>query len=284
MAEIASLIDDIYHILDDRTDHTVSDENVNFAGELFKDILRRRFTAREEKRGEAVLRFSALGKKDRQLWYMANKPEAAEPLHPKQQLKFLYGDVIEILLLFLAKEAGHEVTDTQKGVECDGIKGSIDARIDGVLVDVKSASSYSFAKFESGGFVFDDPFGYVSQLSGYATAEGDEQAAFFVADKVHGDLTLAPLDKEYVSANPPGPRIAHLRGVVAQDTPPTRCYDDIPEGKSGNRKLALGCSYCPFKNECWADANKGEGLKTYLYSRGPVFLTHVAKEPRVDAA
>ncbi len=279
-----TLPEDIYALLDDANDHEASEENVQWAGEVFKALLRTRLTKRPEKRGEEVLRFSALGKKDRQIWYMANKPEVAEKMHGKQNFKFLYGDTIEVLLLFLAREAGHTVENTQAGVDCDGVKGSIDADIDGVLVDVKSASSYSFEKFKSGAYLFDDPFGYVSQLSGYANALKRDRAGYLVADKVNGDIAFVELDKAYIDANPPKPRIDHLRTVVASDTPPERCYDTVPEGKSGNRKLGIGCSYCPFKEDCYADANGGKGLRKFYYSRGPVWLSEVKKEPKVDEA
>lgn len=280
----STLPEDIFNLLDDENDHEVSEENVEWAGEVFKDLLRRRLQKREIKKGEEVLRFSALGKQDRQLWYQANMPEKAEKMHGKQNFKFLYGDVLEVLLLFLAKEAGHTVENCQKGVEEDGVKGSIDAEIDGVLVDVKSASSYSFEKFESGGYIFDDPFGYVSQLSGYANALGHERAGYLVADKVNGNICFVELDKEYIDANPPGPRISLLRTVIRNDEPPTRCYDPVPEGKSGNLKLGIGCSYCPFKEECWKDSNGGKGLRKFFYSRGPVWLTNVSREPKVGEA
>jgi hypothetical protein len=280
----STLPEDIYALLADENDHEVSEENVEWAGEVFKDLLRSRLLKRKEKRGEEVLRFSALGKKDRQIWYQANKPETAEKMPGKQNFKFLYGDVLEVLLLFLAKEAGHTVENCQKGVEEDGVKGSIDAEIDGVLVDVKSASSYSFEKFKSGGYLFDDPFGYVSQLAGYANALKKDRAGFLVADKVHGDICFVEFDKEYIDGNPPGPRISHLREVIAQTSPPPRCYPDVPEGKSGNRKLAIGCSYCAFKDDCWSDANNGKGLRKFFYSRGPVWLSEVKKEPKVDEA
>lgn len=280
----STLPQDIYDILQDGTDHEVSEENVEWAGEVFKDLLRTRPQKREIKRGEDVLRFSALGKPDRQLWYQANMPEVAEKMPGKQNFKFLYGDVLEVLLLFLAKEAGHKVENCQGKVEEDGVKGSIDAEIDGTLVDVKSASSYSFEKFKSGAFLFDDPFGYVSQLSGYANALGHSRAGFLVADKVHGDICFVELDKEYIDGNPPRPRIDHLRAAIGSPTPPERCYPDVAEGKSGNRKLGIGCSYCPFKDECWKDSNNGHGLRKFFYSRGPVWLTNVAKEPKVDEA
>lgn len=279
---IETLVDDIYGVLDERHDHEVNEDNVQFAGELFKDLLRTRLKKREAKSGEEVLRFSSLGKRDRQLWYAANKPEAAEPLSPKSSLKFLYGDCIEVLLLFLAKEAGHDVQNCQLGVECDGVKGSIDATIDNILTDVKSASSFSFEKFKSGNFKFDDPFGYLAQLGGYANATGHKRAGFLVADKVHGDICFAELDNYDIEGNTPGPRISKLREVIKDRSPPPRCYSAVPEGKSGNQKLAIGCSYCPFKEDCWKDANGGKGLRKFVYSRGPVWLTEVAREPRVD--
>lgn len=285
-----TLPEDIYRILDDDTDHEVSEENVKWAGDVFMELLRSRLAKREVLKGEDVLRFSSIGKKDRQIWYSAHMPEKAEKLPGKVKFKFLYGDMLEVLLLFLAKEAGHEVTDTQYEVEQDGVKGHIDCKIDGVLVDVKSASSYSYEKFKSGSYLFDDPFGYVSQLSGYANSLKDagklpsSRAAFLVADKVHGDIAYVELSESDIRANPAGPRIETLRNVLGSKTPPKRCYEDQPEGKSGNRKLGVGCSYCPFRETCWADANNGEGLKKYYYSRGPVWFTKIVKEPKVPAA
>lgn len=278
----STLPEDIYALLADENDHEVSEENVAAMGELFKGLLRTRLRKREEKRGGKVLRFSALGKSDRQLWYMANMPEVAEKTSGKQNFKFLYGDVIELLLLFLAMESGHEVTDLQKVVSCEGVQGSLDAKIDGVLVDCKSASPYAYKKFEDGSFVFDDPFGYVQQLSGYANAEGETRAGFLVAEKVAGDICFAELDPLYIKGNKPADRIAELRKSIAGVTPPPRCHPDVPDGKSGNRKLSVECSYCPFKFECWKDANGGKGLRKFFYSRGPVFLTAVSKEPKVN--
>lgn len=284
MANIDTLIEDMQHVLDEDTDHVVSEENLNWAASAFRQILATRFAARKEEPTKA-LRFSSIGKKDRQVWYAAHPPEGVEKMGPSQMFKFLYGDLIEIALLFIAKEAGHEVTHEQFEVTEDDVVGHLDAVIDGVPVDAKSASPYSFAKFMDGSFVFDDPFGYVPQLSGYSHKHGNtSRAAFLVADKVSGAIGLAPLSQEDILANPPGPRIKHLKEVLSKDTPPPRCYPDVEEGKSGNRKLAIGCSYCKFKDACWADANKGQGLRKFWYARGPVWLTTVKKEPLVAEA
>jgi hypothetical protein len=280
-----TLPEDIFRLLSDAEGHEVSEENVEWAGKVFMDLLRSRLKKREEKKGEEVLRFSSLGKKDRQIWYDANMPEASEQLPGKMHFKFLYGDVLELLMLFLAKETGHEVTHEQHEVDVDGVKGHMDAVIDGVPVDCKSASSFSYQKFANGGFVFDDPFGYIQQLSGYAHAIGKtDRAGFLVCDKTHGDICFAEIDALTIEGNPPQDRIEELRRILHSPEPPARCYEAEPEGKSGNLKLGIGCSYCPKKYECWKDANNGKGLRKFVYSRGPVWLTKIKKEPRVDEA
>lgn len=281
LPNIDTLVGDIYHVLDEDTNHEPSDANIEWIGEAVKQLLRSRLSARE--REAATLRFSSLGKPDRQLWYSKHVPEKAERMQPKTYMKFLYGDMIELLLLFLAKEAGHTVEREQEEIEVDGIKGHIDAVIDGVVVDCKSASPYAFKKFASGSFITDDPFGYIKQISGYSSviAPDAQYAAFLVADKVHGDIAVAKVGSDLIQENNPTSRIGHLKEVLASDVEPERCYSDVPDGKSGNRKLGINCSYCPFKLHCWRSANGGEGLQVYSYSTGPVFLTHVTRQPNV---
>jgi hypothetical protein len=277
---IDSLVEDIYGLLDEDTHHEPSEENLDWIAHSVKELLRMRLSSRA--REAADLRFSSLGRKDRQLWYAKHCPEKAERMLPKTYFKFLYGDVIELLLLFLAKEAGHEVTHEQAEVEVEGVKGHCDAVIDGVTVDAKSASPFSYSKFVSGEFVTNDPFGYIKQISGYRKALGTERAGFLVADKVHGGILFAEVSPKVLSENEPEPRIQHLRGVLENPNEPERCYSDKPEGKSGNRILETGCSYCPFKQHCWRDANGGRGLRTFYYASGPKYFTKVAKEPNVQ--
>jgi hypothetical protein len=277
---IDSLVDDIYLLLDEDTNHEPSEANLDWIANAVRELLRSRLSSRV--REAAALRFSSMGRPDRQVWYYAREPDKAERMLPKTYFKFLYGDMIELLLLFLSKEAGHDVQSEQKQVEVKGVIGHCDAVVDGVTVDFKSASPYSFSKFQSGTFVEDDPFGYVGQISGYRETLGTDRAGFLVADKVHGDIHFAEVSKDLLDANKPAERIEHLRTVLSTDAEPPRCYPDKPEGKSGNRVLGVGCSYCPFKVHCWRDANDGEGLRTFYYSTGPRYFTVVTKEPRVQ--
>lgn len=223
---------------------------------------------------------SNLGKPDRQLWYDINDNEGSEELSASTKIKFLYGDILEALLLFLAAEAGHTVSDQQVEVEVDGIIGHNDAIIDGVVVDCKSASTYAFRKFKDGTLAEDDPFGYMEQMAGYSEGFGGLDGAFLVIDKTLGHLTLLRVPGEELSALNIRGRITHIRDVVASDTPPERCYTPVAEGLSGNLGLAIGCQYCSHKQKCWSDANEGIGLRSFLYSQGPKHLVHVEREPK----
>jgi len=55
----------------------------------------------------------------------------------------------------------------------------------------------------------------------------------------------------------------------------------IADGSSGNMRLAVGCSFCDYKYDCWKDANGGKGIRTFNYSNGPKHLVQVGKEPNV---
>jgi len=274
MKTLATLVEDIFHLFDPNEMHEPNEDNLNEFAENIKAIMRTRLASREDVRNP--LRFSSLGKPDRQLWYDAHPDGDEEDFTAKTFFKFLYGDVIEQLVLFLAKEAGHRVEMEQGEVEVDGVLGHIDAKIDGVVVDVKSASPYGYKKFESNSVVGDDPFGYVAQLSGYADVLTPGEAAAWVAfDKVSGDICVSSLSSSIIKDHKPGPRIEHLKEVINAQDPPGLCYVPIPDGKSGNLKLPTPCSYCKHKRRCHP------GLRTFLYSTGPRFLTNVSKTPEV---
>ena len=66
----------------------------------------------------------------------------------------------------------------------------MDCTIDGEVVDIKTASGYSFRKFQEGTLGEQDSFGYLSQLAGYEHAEKTNQGGFLVMNKETGELTL----------------------------------------------------------------------------------------------
>ncbi len=273
---IDTLVSDMNSTLEQGVE-AVPEELIEKYQQIFGELLRNRFNKREAR---ATLRMSNAGKPcEKQLHYEVNSPEKGEPLRPETYMKFLFGDTIEVLLLFLVELSGHTVEGTQDTQEIEGIKGHRDAVIDGVVVDVKSASSYSFKKFSEGRLADDDAFGYIDQIQGYLYAGQDDpvvrdkdRAAFLVLDKVLGHICL---DIHQKSGKDYSQFYKDKIAMVDNPTPPVRSYNAIPEGKSGNMKLGVQCSYCPFKKDCWPD------LRTFLYSYGPLDLVKVVREPNV---
>jgi hypothetical protein len=244
--------------------------------------MRKEFTNRGVFDGRK-LRLSNIGKDDRYLWNHYNNAGPKEPMQPHTLVKFLYGHLIEEMLLFLTRLSGHEVTDEQKVCEVEGIVGHMDCRIDGVVTDVKSASSYGFKKFKDATLAFDDPFGYIDQIKAYAHSEGETEFGWLAMDKQNGHLTFLKYDLKDTQApvyevlkEDIVERIKHVKKVVKAPDAPEHCYAPVPDGKSGNQKLDTGCSYCHFKLSCYPQ------LRAFAYSYGPRYLTEVANEPKVQ--
>jgi hypothetical protein len=278
MKSITTIPQDVYKLFDPTEHHEVNEDHLEAFAKNIKELVRSRLAKEDDNR--AVLRFSNLGRPDRQLWYMAR--EKGEDFLPKTLLKFLYGDVIEQLMIFLVKEAGHTVEHEQMELEVDGVKGHIDCVIDGVTTDVKSASPQAFQKFERGTLFENDGFGYIGQISSYASrVTPDTGGAFLAFDKVHGSIAVLSIGSSICNGFDVPSRVKHLKEIIASETQPEKCYSDVEEGKSGNRKLSTNCGYCRFRESCWSDANEGKGLRTFLYSNGPRFLTKVVKTPDV---
>ena len=149
-----------------------------------------------------------------------------------------------------------------------------------MLVDCKSTSPRGYEKFDKGDLVSDDPFGYIAQISAYSEANGVDEAAFLAINKQSGEICLAPVHSlEMIDA---GSRVSYLKSLVENKSPPNKCYSDVKEGASGNRRLGTSCLYCNHKKECWKDANDGKGLRVYNYARGYRYLTKVVREPDVE--
>jgi len=228
---------------------------------------------------DGKLRMSVLGKPPRQLWYDRFSPKKTKSYDASLNIKFLYGHILEHLLLYLAELTGHKIGDQQKKVEIDNIKGHIDATVDGEVCDVKSASSFSFKKFKTGELVGDDPFGYHAQLSGYETGMGTNGGGFLVMDKSSGDVCFYKPD-ELAKPNVTT-LIKTLQDTLKSDTPPDRCYQ-LSETKGGNKSLPIGCQFCAHKWECYKDANDGKGLRVFKYSNRYVYLAEVNRQPNVE--
>lgn len=217
---------------------------------------------------------------ERKLWYEINKPELAAPLSGNDYLKFLYGDIIESLMIFLAKLAGHDVKGEQDEVEIEGVKGHRDAIIDGVLVDVKSASPFSYKKFEDGSLKENDAFGYIPQLQSYlfASSQDDkliqkDEAYFIGVNKVTGEFCLTSSKSDETDWSK---TYALKKELVSQSDLPPRGFEPEDWGKSGNKVLPFNCGFCAFKKTCWPE------IRRFQYANKVAELVVVVKEPLVD--
>jgi len=280
MKTIDTLVEDIYELFSltpiDMDEEEV-DKHIDTFGDMLKIHIKEFLYEKPQTNGH--LRLSAIGKPDRQLWYNINRSKNGETLKPSTRIKFLYGYILEELLLLCTSISGHKVEQQQKEIEIEGIKGHQDAIIDNVLVDCKSASGRSFQKFKNNTLVTDDPFGYISQISAYAEANDMDEAAFLVIDKSTGEICLTSLHQmEMINAKT---RIKYLKKMVDNSNIPDRCYAGVPDGKSGNLKLSVGCIYCGHKKECWADVNQDQGIRVFQYANGKRYLVQINREPEV---
>jgi hypothetical protein len=275
--DLDNLVDDMYSAVIEATDgKELPDEAVEDFGERMKDVLRSWTQPHKQTKG---LRMSSIGRPARQLWYDFREVDDRYKPKAATQIKFLYGHILEEVLLMLVRLSGHTVTDEQKEVVVDDIKGHMDCKIDGEVIDVKTASNFAFKKFSEGTLINDDSFGYMAQLAGYEAAEGTSEGGFLAINKESGELALfrpGTLSKPNVKK-----KIKELKEALTLDKPPSHCYTPIPEGKKGNEVLPRTCGYCPHKEQCWSDSNDGSGLRVFKYSNGYKYFTKVVSEPRV---
>lgn len=260
---MTELVEDIYKYLESYSE--VTPEAAEELAQAIKEVV----VSKLQHFREPSLSMSSIGKAPRKIYmdlHNVVKPSG------KARLKFLYGDIIEALVLWLCKQAGHSVTDQQKGVARGDIKGSIDALIDGVLCDVKSCSGQSFKKFKNGTLPQQDSFGYLPQISGYRTCLKQDSCFFLAVDKVTGEITTYYPDPEFDL--PDIDKVIEVAKKASTEYPQEPCEKPIPFGKSGNEVVASCCKLCPHLFKCFPDA------KEYKYSTGSEYFTKIVREPK----
>lgn len=266
-----TLVEDIYRVLN--TAHEPSEENLEFVANAIKNTLRDRLS-RDQVGTKAILRLSNIGSPcQTELWYKVNEGVALSNTEPALQMKFLIGALLEDILLFLVKEAGHTVTRQQEEVKLNGIKGHIDCFIDDVLTDVKSASATAFRKMASGDIIQANSFGIVDQLQAYQQALGEPKAQFLAINKESGEIVVVEVPRDPIDR---AKAIPELKEMLNRPTPPEPQMLPVPDGKSGNMKLPNNCVFCSKLRTCWPD------VRGFKYASGIRYLTKVVKEPNVE--
>lgn len=276
MKSIHTVIPDIMNLI--KQDATWFTEELTTA--LAKEVSLRvhaKFTEGTRKGG---LRLSKMGITcPHALWMSVHHPELAEPLPPQAQIKYLYGHILEALVISLAKAAGHEVTGEQDAVSVDGIVGHRDCVMDGCVVDIKSSVSHFMDQYKDGSFAAQDTFGYLDQLDGYVVGSAEDNLVR-VKDKGYIlaiDKQLGNMVKYEHCIRPDSirDRAKEHKRIAALSRPPVCNCGTVADGKSGNIKLDTKASYSAYKYECFP------WLRTFIYAKGPVFLSHVVRKPDV---
>ena len=282
MKGLDTVVPDIYSHLKSLSDGValpLTEKDIDLTVEGIREALLS-WAMPEDRNKDFTIRMSNVGKPARQLWFEQRDEDSKRDIDAPTQLKFLYGHLLEEIVLMLVRMSGHTVTDEQKEVDIKGIKGHMDCKINGEVVDVKTASRFAFNKFQNNGLANDDPFGYLGQLSAYETAEGTSNGGFLVMNKESGELCMhIPDQEDKLDINN---KIDNLIPALRLDSVPELCYAPIPDGTKGNMKLPKGCSWCKYKYECHKDANDGQVLITFKYSKGYTYLTKVVSEPKVE--
>ena len=135
--ELDTLVDDILDLLDSKKSFMADTDDLNDLAVGIAFQVTKAMQEHVKVRDPKVIYASEVGEPcHRKLWYKIHYPEKGEYLTKTTRLKFLYGDILEEVLLFMAKAAGHDVRARQESVVYefeDGwqIRGRIDAVIDG---------------------------------------------------------------------------------------------------------------------------------------------------------
>jgi hypothetical protein len=279
---LKDLINDIYAPLEDLSKGVplpIKEKDLDLTLSRIKESILSWANPEVGEKSSFRLRMSNVGRPARQLWY-EKRDQSENSIDAATQIKFLYGHILEEIVLMLVRMTDHVVTDEQKEVKLLDILGHMDCKINGEVVDVKTASRFAFNKFKNGNLSEDDSFGYLGQLHAYETAEKTNHGGFLVINKESGELCFyQPDDLEKPNVKT---KIKTLKKVLGLDEQPDFCYQPIPEGKKGNMKLPKGCVYCKYKFDCHKDSNEGKGLRIFKYANGPTYLTTVEALPNVE--
>ena len=138
-----TLVEDIYSKLAPLSNGgalDLDDSLIEEFGESIKKALKE--WAIPQRSGKTMLRMSNIGKPMRQLWFDLKSDKKEETnISSYLPIKFLYGHMLEEVVLLLVKLSGHDVKDEQKEIEVDGVIGHIDCKIDGEVIDNKKVTT-----------------------------------------------------------------------------------------------------------------------------------------------
>lgn len=258
----------------------VKDEWIDEAAEMFKSALKRQLRPTPR---EFFVRMSNVGRPSCQL--QMEKAGAERSRFPYNHVvKMLLGDATEAIMEVVLRAAGLNITGgkNQVSMEIAGVevKGENDIEIDDKVFDTKSASPWAFtnkfADFET--LKSDDAFGYIPQLIGYSLSQGKKPGGWIVVNKASGEVKILEIDMSDDEIAETLSKMGENVSKISTDAPFERCFEPEAEkfrGKpTGNLRLGMTCSFCPFLNKCWPEAvykpqtgSQAQSPKYYWYAK-----------------
>lgn len=215
-----------------------------------------------KKKDEFTIRLSAIGRPLCQL-QLERDGVAREATHePNTIFRFQAGDMLEHWLIMIICASGLNVKGEAIPCKLDlgghMISGTADIDIDDIIWDIKTASPYSFGKFQRGfsELLEDDPFGYVAQGFCYGKALRKRFGGWIIINKASGDIHITEVPEPYEEHEDRAVYFATRQTLaLTEGVPFARQFKDEEElfrkKPTGNRILGTTCGFCDFKNHCW---------------------------------
>jgi len=259
----------IYEMLGIDEDLPMPEDIFNqFSNSILYGLQRQVFAKRKDDGG---LRLSQIGKCLRQQYFMAKK-YPAEKLQPRAKMTFLFGDIVEAIVVALIKSSGINLHSEQKEVCLDEIKGHIDGIITinnkDYLFECKSMSDGNFKKLEAVGL--SDDFGYLSQTNSYMHCLNIDKCLLIAVNKNTGHIAEVEINKSEEIVSRIKNDINILKKSLKNNKLPPRKYEPVLEkskgGHTGRMILPIPCSYCAYKNFCW------ENLQQDFNNNKPIWI------------
>lgn len=208
--------------------------------------------------------------------------------------RFLYGNIVESIVLFLIRASGIKILSEQESVKLKVADKVISGRLDIILdlgngpevYDIKSASDYSFkskltSTFES--FVKEDVFGYTIQLLAYAKAKGIHAGGLIFCNKNNGELHVLEFPKDQKELKEWAVKtIERNLNTVNNDKPFKRSFTDLPEifnkKETGSRILPYVCTQCDYNMKCWPSLEIRSQINSTAKSPKLMWYTKIANK------
>jgi hypothetical protein len=240
---------------------SVLDESLRYeverlAGWCFK----RQFMTDESPASKGKIRLSSCGKCPRQVAYAFHGIEKkGKESDSRAKIIFWTGDLSELTVTALAKLAGCVITGTglnQITVKLPVNGSVIEGHPDGILIhekelyllEIKSMSSFSFARFERGEL----DSGYVAQMNAYMECLGLKKCVMVALNKDNGIMGERVVEKDEAVVE----KIRTNLKAVLHSTPETLPPPPAELNPNADGFFSWVCLYCSYWGHCRPNAEK----------------------------